>query len=90
MTKLSRTQAQAIVAELLEARRAMIRVYDELIDSIQAIAGGTRVVRNYDVPTPDPEEIAAQYGVDLTDDPEQEMPEWVAARIAKHLPESTP
>lgn len=86
--KLSRTQANAIVAQLLETKRAINRDFDELITALQAIAGNTRVPRNYDMPVPDAEVIAKTWGVDLADDPEGTIPEWVQARIAKHLPEN--
>lgn len=41
----------------------------------------TRKVRNYDMPTQDAEEIAAKWGVDLEAPGDNEMPEWIQARL---------
>jgi hypothetical protein len=82
MSKLSRTQADAIVAQLIEIKRTFNREIETLITAVGSNTG--RVVRNYDVPTPDAEEVAARWGVDLQADPDDEIPEWVIARYG-HL-----
>jgi hypothetical protein len=84
MTKLGKSQATAIVAQLIEIKRTFNRQIDELIDGISAGNNG-RVVRDYDLPPADADELAAKWGVDLSPDPEDTIPESVQTRLDRIL-----
>jgi hypothetical protein len=58
---------------LITQSRAHTRALEELRDVV--MGGETRVVRDYDVSPPDPDEVAARWGVNVVV-PEGDAPEW--------------
>lgn len=78
--RLAKSQANALMAELIEIRNHVTRLIDDL--AANAPTPG-RQFRDYDMPTPDPDEIADRYGVPRDPDPDGAIPPWVAERIER-------
>lgn len=76
-SRLGRTQAKAVMAELIDIRAHITRLIDELAADDNPTV--TRQ-RDYDMPTPDPDEIAERWGVEEPPD-DGPVPTWFRERF---------